>query len=204
MAKTTINNKEIEIYTKDNIKELFTDRVKEYLNNGYHFYFYSGSQGEITKVCLEKVKGEVIIIFADNFYNYSNEESGICIFVKKYVDVKDSGTLWLNKGEVIEEIRFYDISRYDTKEKFVQSIEEIKVIRELQHKRLEDSYVDSDITLPRSCVAPALKLLKKIHGYKSKKSSNIQKVYKGKAGYSIKLFNQCSRVPIGYRYAKVH
>jgi len=183
--KTTINGMEFAIYGRKEIAMAFTEKVNEYLMNGFHFYIGEegrGHQGEETKVCLTKGDEKIVyVIFLDNRYNGYDLPNTMELCVKKY---ENSGrTFWLEKeGEEIEKKVFYAIERRccgRNQERFVESLADFKVIKAIQDERwgLKYSY-EKDIVLPEKYKKLALKVLQNKKGHKSRQLKNVIKVVK--------------------------
>ena len=111
------------MFRKD-IENIYTDTVREYLDNGYRIYYSTmgGSQGEIAKVDLTN-DNKVIRILLGSKTEYYREHP-----IHKYMDLNYltiivgrntdklwgdsfSDIIWNEHLELISEIRFYKIGR---------------------------------------------------------------------------------------------
>lgn len=181
--KTTVNGKEIKLFNQKSIEELYTKYVKNYLDVGYNFYFYSGSQGEEVKTCLTKDGGKTVyILYVDCEYrNFSEVKT---IWIKKFEDViPGRSTLWLNKGEEVFKKEFYCINERQYENKiYVETEDDYKLISEVQDERYSNKTFDKYVDLPKSCYKTALKIIQKRKGYKSIQLKDI-KLMKRRIGY---------------------
>lgn len=177
--KTTVNGKEIKLFNQKSIEELYTKHVKVYLDVGYNFYFYSGSQGEEVKTCLTKDGGKTVyVIFVCKYYEY--DKTVETIWIKKFEDVYPNKTLWLNKGEEVFKENFYLISEINGAEVYVDNIEDFKTLKNISTERYHTSYaferMEKYVELPKSCYKTALKIIQKRKGYKSIKLKDIKSI----------------------------
>lgn len=111
--KTTINGKEIKLYGDKELSEIITNKVTEYLANGFLIWYThcSGSQGEEMKVDLSNDNGNTVYrIWMEKIYSCSRLGDGISIFIEKYTNAKNKRTLWRNKGETVFEKSFVCIN----------------------------------------------------------------------------------------------
>lgn len=181
--KTTVNGKEIKLFNQKSIEELYTKYVKNYLDIGYTFYFYSGSQGEEVKTCLTKDGGKtVFVLFVDSKYRDFSEVK--TIWIKKFEDViPGRTTLWLNEGKEVFKKEFYCIDErcYENKV-YVETEEDCKLILEIQSKRYSNKTYHEYVDLPKSCYKTALKIIQKRKGYKSIQLKDVKSM-KRRIGY---------------------
>ena len=127
------------MFRKD-IENIYTDTVREYLDNGYRIYYSTmgGSQGEIAKIDLTNDKEVIRILLGSKTENYREHP------IHKYIDLdyltiivgrntdKLSGDsfsdiIWNEHLELISEIRFYKIGRknnsfFGTKQKAIDAM----------------------------------------------------------------------------------
>lgn len=192
--KTIIDGKEIKLFNGNDIAKIYTSKVKEFLDDGYNFYFYSGSQGEDCKTCLTKDNGKtVFIIFVDTEHQEFNNIK--VIYVKKYEDVYAGETLWLNKGETISKKEFYCVSdRKRDNNLFVENKEEFEIIKKIQQERSRNRWDMEDINtvtqLSEKCYKVALKTIRKRRGCKSIQVKDIKEItHRIGYGYSFDLGN---------------
>lgn len=177
--KTTVNGKEIKLFNQKSIEELYTKHVKLYLDVGYNFYFYSGSQGEEAKTCLTKDGGKTVyVIFVCKYYGY--DKTVETIWIKKFEDVYPNKTLWLNEGEEVFKENFYLISERNGAEVYVDNVEDFKTLknisRERRHTRYDIEEMEKHVELPKSCYKTALKIIQKRKGYKSIQLKDIKSI----------------------------
>ena len=109
---------------RKDIENIYTDTVREYLDNGYRIYYptMGGSQGEIAKIDLTNDKEVIRIFLGSKTENYREHP------VHKYMDLdyftiivgrntdklwgdSFSDIIWNEHLELISEIRFYKIGR---------------------------------------------------------------------------------------------
>lgn len=185
--KTTVNGKEIRLFNQKSIEELYTKYVMSYLDIGYNFYFYSGSQGEEVKTCLTKDGGKTVyVLFVDSEYrNFSEVKT---IWIKKFEDViPGRTTLWLNKGEEVFKKEFYCINERSYKNAiYVESEDDYKLISKVQDERYSNKTSNEYVELPKSCYKIALKIIQKRKGYKSIQLKDIKSM-KRRVGYGYEF-----------------
>lgn len=193
--KTTVNGKEIELFNQKSIEGIYTEIVKKYLDVGYNFYFYSGSQGEEVKTCLTKDGGKTVyIIFVDKEYRHWDEIE--TIWVKRFNDVHPNQTLWLNKGETVYQKEFYCITdrRRNENKVYVGDGDDFELINTITHKRRHARY-DSETEkeryeLSEKAKKVALKYIRKQKGYKSIHLKDVVSVvHRIGYGYEFKFEN---------------
>ena len=155
------------------IEKEFTDIVNAKINNGYHFHFYRGSQGEEFKVILTKDDKEFHMIYVMTNHCYQNGVSKDIIEIIEEVFRGNRSTFWLGKGEEVFRRTYYDINRYQEDEFYVETEEEYIEIRNIQKERrnvrwgLEDIAEYVPVKLTKNSVKVALKLVQKQKGFKS-------------------------------------
>jgi len=201
--KTTINGKEVKLFTRNDISVILTKIVNEYLSKGFVFAIddkLRGSQGEEVKIDLTNDGGKTIhrVWLTSDFIDISNRV--LIISVKKYLE----DACWFSKGELVYQRKFYSINeRIDEKGVFVEFESDYKSIRKIQYERARNKY-DYDfimIKLSESCKSVALKIIRKRKGYKTVKLDDIENIYHrlfygydfrffDKASFSIKTVNQ--------------
>lgn len=141
------------------INREFTTRVTEWLDKGYVFNgtTMNGSQGELAKVDLTNGK-EIIRVIIDKFYGDRGDDclmySGVEIIVGRPAEnavphSERHDTIWNNRLEVLEEVKFYQVGdcrnggkEYGTKE---QATRAIKVSLN-RYKNKDHSNSGADIT----------------------------------------------------------
>jgi len=154
---------------------IYTNKVKEYLNNGYTIYTLSmnGSQGEMAKIDLVKGK-EVIRIYADTEYKDGYKEIhiyvGHCDITPYYTDYN---TIWNSRLNIIEDMVFYTYKNYITADK-----EEILNMKKKADERRnpcrEDVYLDIPVNDKTKTI-----VLKKINSLpKCKSIKNVKRIIK--------------------------
>lgn len=180
--KTTVNGKEIKLFNENDIAELYTKYVMSYLDVGYNFYFYSGTQGEDVKTCLTKDGGKTVyILFVDSEYNHFNEIK--TIWIKRYENVVPGRTtLWLNEGEEVFKKEFYVISEKRYGKVYVDNKEDFETLNNIYSERLSMRYdlenIEKFVELSESCYKTALKVIRNKKGYKSVQLKDIRKIQK--------------------------
>lgn len=179
--KTTINGKEIKLFTNQDIATVLTSKVNEFLSKGFVFYIGEGSrgsQGEETKVCMTNDGGKTVyLIYIIKKYACMNPT--MSIFVKRYHEANERRTFWLNEGEEVYMKTFFQITDYK-KELYVENPVECKAIKDKQYKRRSHYYnvqdAKKETVLSENCKKIALKMLRQRKGYKSTQLKDIQKV----------------------------
>lgn len=127
------------------INKMFSDKVAEYLMNGYTIcpQSMSGHQGEIGKVDL--IKGTELIriwLNSESSYNWSDDtawhDTIIFLRVSRWnhpvKKILPDMTVWNSDLEHIEEYSFYQITRWGG-DWYVDSLEEALRIQHLRHVR---------------------------------------------------------------------
>lgn len=191
--KTIVNGKEIKLFNNNEISKIYTEKVKEFLNEGYSFYFYSGSQGEEVKTCLTNDGGKtVFILFVDS--RYKSLEKIESIYIKKYEDVYTGQTLWLNKGETVFQKDFYCVSEKRSDDIFVENEDDFETLNKIAYERRNNRYesikIKNNIELSETCYKTALKIIRKHKGYKSVQLKDIKKItHRIGYGYEFDLGN---------------
>ena len=180
--KTTVNGKEVSLLGKSDISRIFTSKVAEFLADEFSFYFYGGSQGEEFKVSLTNDDGKTVYIiyvhkelecFGDK---WSERADTISVTCEKFVDVYDGKTLWLGRGDVIFNVKWYEIS--DRKGKYVDNIEDYIAIENIRNERWSRRHELADARneteLSENVRKKALAVIRKMKGYKSVKASDFR------------------------------
>ena len=191
--KTTINGKEIKVLGRQDIATLFTAKVNEYLSAGFIFYVgcgARGSQGEESKVCLTNNGGHTVyMIYMYKKYN-GMEPTTMSIYVRRYRDVEERSTLWLNEGEEVYMKSFFLITEHK-KELYVENPMDCKLLAEKQIARWEHRYNVKESKyeriLPESTKKIALEIVRRRKGFKSTQLKNIEKVVMRKNSIGVHI-----------------
>jgi hypothetical protein len=166
------------------INKKFAVAVTDYMSKGYtiNTSSMSGSQGEVAKIDLTNGK-EIIRVLLRCFTDYRNDVEGYEIIVGKNTnDVKPNrsdrwGTIWNGDLEVVETIRFYQISR-DNDDRY-GTYDEAKSASDLRNARWEARHIYSkteDIT--DKAMAIAKKYIRRKLGVKRIYESRIKVTHK--------------------------
>jgi hypothetical protein len=189
---TKINGNEIKIFKREYLEELFTEKVKEFLMQGYRFYCNNGTHGEEMKASLTKDGKTVYVIFINkenynlnNWWKYTNE---LTLKINKYENVTRGDTLWLNKGETVFVCDLYQIGN-DRDEVYVGNVEDFNFWYNFHWGRRENRAMWDNMILSDNFKSIALKIVKKRKGHKSAKLSDIKSVEKEKNRFVIILNN---------------
>jgi len=172
------------------INKLFTDKMIEYINDGYivHSNTMGGTQGEIAKVDLVNYnKGNIIRLYMDRESKYPLEYLYIIaerIPLKKGFSKGFDKTIWNGKHEKIYEVRLIEID-YGKYYVFPDS-EEYNEIKAKRKQRYEYGYRHRDTKIyfdnPKA-KSIALKLIKKNPRTKTIKEKDVDCVYKHLWGF---------------------
>lgn len=195
--KTIIKGKEVKLYGKKDISKFFSDKVAEYLSNGYVFNTLSessrGSQGEDTKVTLTNDNGKTVLII------YLYRQGSIMLF--KAEKFKVIGTCWLGKGEEILKKEFYQINylreSYSEKSVFCENKEDADAVVQIEFDRYKtrksDFYDTCKVKNPKMQNI-ILKIIKKKKGYKTTEMTDIANIYKDDYKYTVTFndYKKCS------------
>lgn len=199
--KTMVNGKEIKLVTRNDILAIVSQETAKMLGQGFNLYFCRGSQGEEGKVCLTDDGGRTVYVFWVHveFERTPDSWEGVdlmCVTGKKYSNVYNGKTLWFNEGELFFEKKWYNVS--DRRDIYVESAGEYFKIKAIQKERSEIHYSSRESNnLPSTANKPALKLVKKIRGYKTTSLKEIdfvriQKNY----GYIVYFTKESGKNPV--------
>jgi len=135
------------------INKAETELVKKYLSMGLELDInaMSGTQGEKGKIALADDKN-VYFIYTDRDYKKSDDSYISHPVIKVVVERHDRDkrdlldtwhTYWLGKGEVIEEIIFYELNEHSDDTVYVTNEEEFSRIQKKRHERRSNRRKDS-------------------------------------------------------------
>lgn len=168
---------------RNELDNIFTAKVNEYLANGYmiNTNTMGGSQGEIAHIDFRK-GDEIIRILMETKYNW-REGDTIHIIVGRSTDTvyfeRDHETVWNNHLEIIEDLAFLKVS-----DNWFTSTEENEAINELRHERWTLQHIaDTRQLTPTAAFICSLKNRK---GFSNATKNNIT-VERTPRGYTIKL-----------------
>ena len=129
------------------IEAIFTEKVNEYIQQGYVFSpaTMSGHQGEIGKVDLRN-EHEIVRVLLTNERDYHADSQAIVLTIGRVERKERKGhefdsmgpTIWNNKINVIEQRTFYTIS--DRDEVYTEDHAEYEAIVEKQKARMRERY----------------------------------------------------------------
>ena len=204
--KTTINGKEIKLYGKKELSQVFTNLVQSYLNSGFMIWMSgcSGSQGEKMKIDLSNDNGKTVYrIWMDEEHLYGRDVEEkfhsygvdtMKIFVKKYKITYNNQTLWMSEGEEVESYTYYRID--ERKDIYVFNSDdyiELNGIRILRRNIYYSMYYSKkERKLSDSSFRAAWNVAKKKKGYKSVSLKDITEVTRYAKGYTISFSNKPS------------
>lgn len=207
--KTTVNGKEIQLLSRNDIYEIVSEITAEKIANGYTLYFLSGSQGEEGKVCFTNDNGKTVLVYwihkeYESIENDSwHSDQVMYITGKKYEDVYIGKTLWFNKGEKFFEKKFYGLESKN--ELYVSDIEDFKAIQKIHERRRSIRYEVAEISSYKKIVPTkaVLNVIRKQRGYKSVSLREIDCVFrKFKYGYIINFVRDSKRNSLYIQIAK--
>ena len=180
--KTTINGREIKLFGRQEIAMVFTQKVNEYLSQGFYFNLAEssrGHQGEELSAYLTKDGGKTVyLIFADKEYGNYDDADKIVLYVKKYENA-EGRTCWMKEGEEVWKKTFYQLENHHRycQEVYVESYDEYKAIKSIQDKRCDQRYnLPYEKELPASAKRIAVDILRKKKGYKTILVKDVTKV----------------------------
>ena len=202
--KTFIDEKEIKLYGKNELSQVFINVVQSYLNSGFMIWMSgcSGSQGEEMKIDLSNDNGKTVYrVWMDKTTLYGSEIREkynvydidiVQIFVKKY-DIKYTGqTLWMKEGTQVECYTYYLIDQ--RKGVYVSNLNDFVELSEIQNERQRVRWESkkewkSVSSIPSKIL---LNVVRKQKGYKSVAAKDIQSVERrvGKGYYRINFNNR--------------
>lgn len=204
--KTFVGGKEIKLYGKKELSQVFTNIVQSYLDSGFMIWMSgcSGSQGEIMKVDLSNDNGKTVYrvwmkddrLYGDDIEKkfHSYDVDVMKIFVKKYDIEYTCQTLWMKEGEEVECYTYYKIDDYKDIYVFDECdyVDLIWIHNERQRVRweLRKDWV-SISGIPSKIL---LSVVRKQKGYKSVTAKDIQSVERriNKGFYKINIANRSS------------
>lgn len=204
--KTFVGGKEIKLYGRTELSQVFTNLVQSYLNSGFMIWMSgcSGSQGEKMKIDLSNDNGKTVYrIWMDEEHLYGREAEEkfhsygvdtMKIFVKKYDITYNNQTLWMSEGEEVESYTYYRID--DRKDIYVFNSDdyiELNGIKTLRRDIYYSMYYSKkERKLSDSSFRAAWNVAKKEKGYKSILLKDITEVTRYAKGYTISFSNKPS------------
>lgn len=165
------------IITFDKIGNVFTQKVNEYLKRGYvvNLSTMSGTQGETARIDLIQPKDskKIIRIRVESYWAEFNSITSI--FVEEHEKKSEfCETLWNGKGDLIEEIKFYEVSNKKGKKIYADDLNEFNKIKEKQISRMKGNSINFVKLNP----AKVVKVIKKFYGFKTIRPKDIISVEK--------------------------
>lgn len=185
--KTTVNGKEVKVYSKNDIGTVFTEAVNKLVAQGFVFNFARssrGSQGQELNANLTNDGGNTVYIVYIERERVGTWGDGLALKVEKFENAKGQDTLWLGKGELVETKMFYCIAGrvYDDRSVFVDNEEDYTAIDNITSERRKNYHemkkIKDEVELPQTCVKYAHKILSKVAGYKLVRAKDYVKVTK--------------------------
>lgn len=180
--KTTINGREIKLFGRQEIAMVFTQKVNEYLSQGFYFNLAEssrGHQGEELSAYLTKDGGKTVyLIFADKEYGNYDDADKMVLYVKKYENA-EGRTCWMKEGEEVWKKTFYQLENHHRyrQEVYVESRDEYKAIKSIQDERYDQRHnLPYEKELPASAKRIAVDILRKKRGYKTILVKDVTKV----------------------------
>ena len=207
--RTTLNGKEIQLLTRNDIYKIVSEITAEKIANGYTLYFLSGSQGEEGKICFTNDGGKTVLVYwIHKEYEKVDDDSWGSDYVmyitgKKYEDVYSGKTLWFNKGEEFFDEKFYELESKN--EVYVSDFEDFKAIRKIHEERRDLKYKCVEISQNKKIVPTkaVLKVIRKQKGYKSVSLKEISFVtHKIGYGYIVCFVRDSNRSTLGIPLTK--
>lgn len=204
--KTFVGGKEIKLYGKKELSQVFTNLVQSYLNSGFMIWMSgcSGSQGEKMKIDLSNDNGKTVYrIWMDEEHLYGRDVEEkfhsygvdtMKIFVKKYNITHNNQTLWMSEGEEVESYTYYRID--ERKGIYVFNSDDYIELNGIQNLRkaiyYSMYYSKKERKLSDSSFRAAWNVAKKEKGYKSILLKDITEVTRYAKGYTICFNNKPS------------
>lgn len=190
---TMVNGKEIKVFGRNDISVVFTQKVNEMLNQGFVFWFESGTQGEEGKVCLTNDGGKTVYVFYvhkeyESLNGSWSRDRVIYITGEKFIKKYPDETLWLGKGEKLYEVKWFCID--EEKDVYVETIEEFKEIKKISDVRRNLHWEmmnkrNEGIEVNENAYKIAVSILNKRNGYKSLKVRHITKIMRRNGKYYV-------------------
>lgn len=161
----------MEILFRKDIDKMFTEKVMEFLNNGYivNTNSFGGSDGTLRVDLLKD--NHFIRVFIDNNSNGFK----LCIAEKYFTEKYElnSTIIWLESLNVVFETYFYEIARDNV---FVKTKKEYEDWYSMHLFRIErKKKTDKEYNLQKGSTI-LLPLINRQKGYKSKKIKNIIRI----------------------------
>lgn len=198
--KTTINGREIKLFGRQEIAMVFTQKVNEYLLQGFYFNLAEssrGHQGEELGAYLTKDGGKTVyFIFADKEYGNYDGADKMVIYVKKYENV-EGRTCWMKEGEEVWKKTFYQLENNHRcyQEVYVESHDEYEIIKNIQSERWNQRHnLPNEKELPTSTRRIAVDILRKKKGYKTILVKDVIKVVRRRVDNALIAYVKNSTV----------
>lgn len=190
------------MFRKD-IENLYTDTVREYLDNGYRIYYSTmgGSQGEIAKIDLTNDKEIIRILLESKNECYMDNPIDLnyfAIIVGRNTDklIGDTffDTIWNGHLELISELRIYKIGRKDnsffgTKQEAIDAM--LKYYERLKFRSFDwvEERVELNSDEAKKIVLPFVKRQYKCKSATVKDIEKIEKIIhkNGKVYYMVQV-----------------
>lgn len=182
---------------RSDINKVFNQKVLEYMMNGYiiNTETMSGSQGEEGKVDL--LKGDTLVrvwLDREHHLRVTDDWSGVTLVLRvgkwKYKMVGSYDTAWMKDFDILDEIKFYDVSRddkwyTDNLEDALDSMEK-NSSRTISHRKSRATLINDEWAKDI-----AVKYLKRKLGYKRVCRDNVRvfrKDNKYYVGYNLQNY----------------
>lgn len=167
------------IFNETAINSVYTKIVAEYIAKGYVIStrtFGGVESREICHIDLAKDKKQIIRIwmaYNNELVNWTHVEV-IYITVESYDN--NGNTMWRNKGELISEQKFYEVSA-DSR-CYSDSVDEVRAARELHSERIRTRYVSNTIYLdldkiPETVKKSIVNRIRSVRGAKRAKFDSV-------------------------------
>lgn len=192
------------------ISKVYSDLLAERLADGYvlNMRTMSGTQGEYGRFDLTKDGGKTVHRLYMSRYSESvdseYDKTGmwfdvLSIVEEEFDNTKNSGTLWIGKGNKVLEKKYYLIDRkrsgyeLDPYTSYTQSVELMKSAYRKHSERVDSNYSDSTRTIKPT--QKMVELINRFKGFKSVKLADIKSVeagtyIKGKRFYRFTFTNR--------------
>ena len=193
--ETTINGKKVKLYGKAEISKMFSNKVAEYLNNGYVFNVMdessSGSQGEEIRASLTNDNGKTTVIL---WIGRDHKDfTDMLVFKAEKFENANNTTCWLDKGIEIEKKVLYQINDSWRNRIYCENKEDMEAIdkkRSERGNRKESSY-RGEVVKSEKLKKLILKVVKTRKGYKTVKMSDISRIEKIKNCWQVLFYGKC-------------
>jgi hypothetical protein len=183
------DNKEFKMIVKNNeIEKLYSEKIAALIMAGYTISIEHthGSQSyEVSAVALTNNNGKTVIKVALISERVDWKKEKLKLVTLGFKDADNGRTLWNHKGDVVEEITFYEVDR--EKKVYTDDEQELEKIISLRSERFKSRYQQEEIIDSEKMITAIWKMARKKDGYKSLKKKDIVRIVRDRKGFIVHL-----------------